>query len=218
MLQKARPKLTYANVVSTLCLFLVLGGAAYAAHHASLVGKDGALHGCVAKGDGALSLVKPHTRCPQGTASLRFGQRGRTGQPGPVGATGPAGRSALTSLGQGETETGAWGSSGAATNSTALFSSAVTFPIPLAGALDAKHTVLVSGASATHCPGTGQAQPGYLCVYVTVARGIYLPASVVNKPTAEYEADEGASKSGFVVIGYTSDTTVEFWGTWAVTG
>jgi hypothetical protein len=28
-----RPKLTYANVMSTLCLFLLLGGGAYAAGH-----------------------------------------------------------------------------------------------------------------------------------------------------------------------------------------
>lgn len=33
MLQRHRPKLTYANVVSTLCLFLLLGGGAYAASH-----------------------------------------------------------------------------------------------------------------------------------------------------------------------------------------
>lgn len=31
MLSKLRPRLTYANVVSTLCLFIVLGGSAYAA-------------------------------------------------------------------------------------------------------------------------------------------------------------------------------------------
>lgn len=31
MLSRFRPRLTYANVVSTLCLFIVLGGGAYAA-------------------------------------------------------------------------------------------------------------------------------------------------------------------------------------------
>ena len=33
MAGKLRGKLTYANVVSTLCLFLLLGGGAYAATH-----------------------------------------------------------------------------------------------------------------------------------------------------------------------------------------
>jgi len=31
MLSRIRPRLTYANVISTLCLFIVLGGGAYAA-------------------------------------------------------------------------------------------------------------------------------------------------------------------------------------------
>ena len=31
MLSKLRPHLTYANVISTLCLFIVLGGSSYAA-------------------------------------------------------------------------------------------------------------------------------------------------------------------------------------------
>jgi hypothetical protein len=31
MLRRLRPRLTYANVISTLCLFIVLGGGAYAA-------------------------------------------------------------------------------------------------------------------------------------------------------------------------------------------
>jgi hypothetical protein len=32
MLTRLRPRLTYANVISTLCLFIVLGGGAYAAN------------------------------------------------------------------------------------------------------------------------------------------------------------------------------------------
>lgn len=48
MLSQLRTRLTYANVVSTLCLFMVLGGSAFAAvtitgknvKNSSLTGKD----------------------------------------------------------------------------------------------------------------------------------------------------------------------------------
>jgi len=42
-----RRHLTYANLVCTACLFIVLGGGAYAA--TGFTGTGGVLHGCVRK-------------------------------------------------------------------------------------------------------------------------------------------------------------------------
>jgi hypothetical protein len=55
-----RRHLTYANIVSTVCLFIVLGGGAYAA--TSFIGPGGVLHGCVSR-SGNLTLVGSAKRC-----------------------------------------------------------------------------------------------------------------------------------------------------------
>lgn len=99
-----RPRLTYANVMASIAVFLALGGGAYAA--SSLVGSNGILHGCYAKRNGALRLVPPGRRCsgrelavtldaigpagPKGPGGAK-GKRGSTGATGAVGPAGPAG-------------------------------------------------------------------------------------------------------------------------------
>ena len=99
MRREIRRHLTYANVVSTACLFVVLGGGAYAAG-SSLVGAGGAVRGCVPKRGGTLDIVRAGKRCPKGKVTLTLGARGPSGptgsqgelgQPGPVGAQGIAG-------------------------------------------------------------------------------------------------------------------------------
>jgi hypothetical protein len=105
-----RRHLTYANIVSTTCLFVVLGGGAYAAR-SSLVGGGGAVRGCVPKRGGALDVVKAGKRCPKGKVMLTLGARGPSGSKGsqgergaqgPVGpqgiagATGPSGPTAIS--------------------------------------------------------------------------------------------------------------------------
>ena len=71
-----RPRLSYANVVSTLCLFIVLGGGAYAA--TKFVGGDGRIHGCIGK-KGVLKVVKPSAKCPDGTTAIAWSQKGPPG-------------------------------------------------------------------------------------------------------------------------------------------
>ena len=71
-----RPRLTYSNVVSTICLFVVLGGGAYAA--SSFVGKDGAVAVCVGK-KGVLKILKPGKNCAKGTKKFSWNQKGRIG-------------------------------------------------------------------------------------------------------------------------------------------
>jgi hypothetical protein len=67
-------------------------------------------------------------------------------------------------LPSGKTETGVWGT--AAGNSTSgLAAFDVRFYPTLAAPLDGGHVIFTSAASATHCPGVGQADPGFFCVY-----------------------------------------------------
>ena len=82
--------MTYANVISTVCLFVVLGGGAYAAG-SSLVGAGGAVRGCVPKRGGTLDVVKAGNRCPRGKVTLALAARGPSGPKGARGEPGPAG-------------------------------------------------------------------------------------------------------------------------------
>ena len=82
-----RARVTYANVASTIALFLALGGGAYAAVGNPFAGPGGAIQGCVKRG-GALIVVKSGRACPKHTTSLRFGQTGPQGIQGPQGVAG----------------------------------------------------------------------------------------------------------------------------------
>jgi hypothetical protein len=84
------PRLTYANVMSTVAVFIALGGGAYAAS-SGFVSSGGAIHGCVTKHGGALKVVRTGSRCPKGARSLIFDVRGARGLPGARGPAGPAG-------------------------------------------------------------------------------------------------------------------------------
>jgi hypothetical protein len=90
MLARLRPRVTYANVVSTLCLFIVLGGAAIAA--TSFVQTNGTIRGCVTKKGQLTVLKKGKSTCKKGQTKIAWNQVGRQGLIGPPGpATGPAG-------------------------------------------------------------------------------------------------------------------------------
>lgn len=83
---KARSHLTYANVMATTAVFLVLGGGAFAAK--SLTTKDGTITACVTKGSGEVRIAGSGKKCPRGTREVKWNQ---TGPPGAAGAPGQAG-------------------------------------------------------------------------------------------------------------------------------
>jgi hypothetical protein len=104
---RLRPRLTYANIISTLCLFILLGGGAWAASGGFVSG--GKIHGCARSTSGFLKLVHSHTSCPSGSELVTWNQHGRQGPRGPQGDDGPPGvsqyeevRSAPLSMGPGE--------------------------------------------------------------------------------------------------------------------
>ena len=87
-----RSRLTYSGVMSTLAVFIALGGGSYAALRAQADG--GLLHACEAKRTGALRLVSSGAKCHHGEVAIKWNQsgpRGVTGSPGRIGQAGPAG-------------------------------------------------------------------------------------------------------------------------------
>jgi hypothetical protein len=83
-----RPRLTYANVISTLALFVALGGGAFAA--TKFVGPGSVVRLCVSPG-GAVRVLKVGEKCGRGKTEVPVDQTGPQGVPGPRGQTGSQG-------------------------------------------------------------------------------------------------------------------------------
>lgn len=86
MLSRAHSKLTYSNVVSTLCLFLVLGGTG--AYAATQLAKDSVGSKQLKKGSVTLVKIAPSA---QAALKGKAGQAGAVGLQGPTGPDGPVG-------------------------------------------------------------------------------------------------------------------------------
>ena len=188
-----RKRLTYANVVSSACLFLLLGtGGAYAATRlrANSVGTAQIRNGAVTKAKLAKTVAKSFKgargaagqRGPEGQTGTAgaAGQAGATGAQGPKGDTGPGGP--ITGvLPAGVTETGVYAVSAPQDTAISMMvSGALSFPLTLPGAVP----VSVVGPGAVRppeCPGTiyqPAASPGHLCVYRQFESGLSAPTSV----------------------------------------
>jgi hypothetical protein len=110
MLKALGSRLTYANVMATVAVFLALGGGAYAL--SGIPDRGGVFHGCVSNSTGVLRVVKSSSSCHRavrhgkhrnpGESAVAWNQQGRPGiqglqglqgvqgVPGATGATGPS--------------------------------------------------------------------------------------------------------------------------------
>src|SRR3954447_21791527 len=104
------PRLTYANVISTLCLFVVLGGGAVAA--TGLVGRGGTISACV-DSTGRLTVIKPGKHCKRGQTALVWNERGPAGTAGAPGEAGPVGNPGPAGVDGPKGDTGLKGDTGA---------------------------------------------------------------------------------------------------------
>ena len=174
-----RDKLSYANVVSTLCLFLLLGsGVAYAASH---LGKNSFGTKQLKKNSVTTSKLKNGAVTSEklangsvGAAQLQdnsiTGANVRDGSltaadlaPGTIPT--PTPRTAR--LQSGETITGFMAIEVYATGGTEFFGTASSFPFLPQNPIPTSNRIMVTGGSGPHCPGIGRADPGYLCAYET---------------------------------------------------
>ena len=93
MLARFRPRLTYANVVSTMCLFILLGGAAYAA---TKLPKNSVGSEQIEKNAVNSAKVKNRTLgLIDFSSAARAGLKGAPGTPGAPGQPGAAGATHL---------------------------------------------------------------------------------------------------------------------------
>jgi hypothetical protein len=209
-MKRSVPHLTYANVVATLALFLVLsGGAAYAASR-------------LAKNSVGAAQLKKNAVTPAKLSNASkaaiggtTGPQGPTGPQGMPGKEGVAGRNltAETPLASGQTETGVFGAAGNGEESYLL--GVASFVQPLAVGLDEFHVfALGEGEANAHCPGAGRAAAGYFCAYTADEENAYL----VSGPQNPGDGSEGTGKDGtqFFFSGDGSGVAYAY-GTWAVT-
>jgi hypothetical protein len=222
-MRKLRQQLTYANVVSSIALFVVLGGGAYAA--ATLpknsVGstqiKANAVTSSKVKDGSLLSKDFKPGQLVAG-ASGPTGPKGDTGLKGDTGPKGDTGAdfTADTTLASGKTLTGQWNVWGTATGGSYL-GNAVSYRLPLAATPAANSAYYITGtAYTTQCPGVGQAASGQLCVYerFSVSATFSQIFAVDGNPAP---ATRG-SKEGFVVSLTTSGASGAYaYGAWATT-
>jgi hypothetical protein len=183
-----RRHLSFANVAATLALVLAMSGGAVAAKRYLI---------------NSTKQINPHV-----LASLRGkpGARGATGATGPAGVKGdrgPQGQqgSYPAMLPSGQTETGVWGGGYTAPGATEPYREAATFAIPLADPVPVGHVIYVAGSSMPHCPGRGQAEQGFLCVYQGFAENAEAPSDFnIFDPETPVGTEEAAGARGFSIF------------------
>jgi hypothetical protein len=176
-----------------------------------------------------LTLSNSKGKCARGTHVVRLSARGPAGPAGPkghTGATGPKGSTGVAgppgpfpaTLPHGKTITGAFDvASSNAAGGTA--DEVVSFPYPLASAVDSAHAPIVDASTGTrdpqHCAGSSAAPtaaPGYFCLYVAYTYHILTltPLNLLNNP--------GASTTGAILQSYTTaGGSAAITGSWALT-
>jgi hypothetical protein len=197
-MNKARPKLTYANVMSTIAVVVAVGGGtAFAAtklitgkeiKNSSITGvdiKDGTL-GAAELSPAAKSILKGSAG-PQGPQGLQ-GPAGAAGVIGTTGPKGDPGRSALSTLLPGEKLTGGFNVDAHATAGGQDFRQWAAFPISTA--TTPLVTAAVDDAACTGTAAAPTAPAGKVCVYTYVAN---------NATLQVFPSPQAAGTRGFVV-------------------
>ena len=195
-MRRLRGKLTYSNVVSSLCLVLVLGGGtAYAATQVlpkNSVGPKQIKSGAVTPAKlskSAKSSLKGATGAP--------GPQGIQGTPGERGKTGPPGSLEVGSievLASGHSESGFY-ASGSGGGESGYIAQGITFRQPLATPIaEGNAEWLKAGETSASCPGVGEAAVGHLCLYDNEEYELNL-CCIYDNALDEPAAD----KNGFIV-------------------
>jgi hypothetical protein len=204
-------KLTYANVMATIAVFIALGGASYAAMKLpkNSVGTEQLKKGAVTATK--LSKAARATLAGDGDPQVKEGPHGKEGTPG-------KNVTAAMPLPSKATETGVFAAASGSETAVAgqLMTAVVQFVQPLTEPLDSHHVVTLkqSESSADHCPGIGQAAPGFFCAYVGYELGASFFSPFENPATgANGTGVDGAN----AFVKSTANGTGAIGGTWAVT-
>jgi hypothetical protein len=229
-MRKLREQLSYANVMSSIAVFVVLGGGAYAAAtlpknsvgskqiKANAVTSSKVKNGSLLSSDfkpGQLVAGAPGPVGPAGPAGAAgaAGAKGEKGEKGDKGDKGDAGP-LLTTLPSGKTLRGGWGFGYGPSATDRVTEGPISFQVPLT--ISPTVEIVQAGGSPTeHCAGTftdPTAAPGFLCIYTAFVNG--------GGPLGTYALADGSDDYRFGAEVYffsNGDTIAEASGTWAVT-
>jgi hypothetical protein len=204
-----RKRITYANVAATLALVFSMSGGALAAKHYLV---------------NSTKQISPTVLKKLKGATGKTGATGTAGTPGAPGAKGETGKEGPagpypTVLGSKQTENGVWGGGYTAVKSGDGYRVTASFPIPLGAAVPLAHVVYVSGTSATHCPGMGQAEAGFLCLYQGYIENGNTPLSgnIFDPESGEGLSDSAGSRGFEILLSAQSPGSVTVSGTFAGT-
>jgi hypothetical protein len=162
-----RRRLTYANVMSSIAVFLVVaGGTAFAA---SQLGKESVGTKQLKKEAVSLAKINKAAKTSLKGATGTAGAKGATGPQGPKGDKGDAGPPGSNvnvgePLASGKTEYGTIGAESQVAGAVEIASNA-QLPIPAPVALENSHVLVAPDA---HCTGSAEAPtaaPGFVCIY-----------------------------------------------------
>jgi hypothetical protein len=179
MLSRLRARLSFANLVSLIALFVALGGTSYGLATGSIGSREIENNSVRSKDIRAnevrsgdvrnFSLLERDFK----TGELPAGPRGATGATGPQGATGPTGATGAAfptgNLPSGRTMKGVYSLGGRGIDRGVAH---ISFPVQLAAAPSVAMTRLdplePGNPSTALCPGSATnplAAPGFLCIY-----------------------------------------------------
>ncbi len=160
-----------ATIIAFVALFIALGGTGYAAFSLpkNSVGtkqlKNGAVTTTKIK-NRAVTASKINTSGLIVPNALNANSAGSaTNATNATNANHATSADGLTPLPSGQSESGLFATSDGDSSGSGYIGLTIDYPRPLATPIADANIIDVTGASATHCPGPGQANPGYLCLY-----------------------------------------------------
>lgn len=213
-MQRIGRHLSYANVAATLALLFAMSGGALAANHYLISSTRQISPKVLKKLKGA--------RGPAGAAGAA-GLPGAAGSPGLKGAKGTNGErgepgiSALSTLPPGASESGTFGLGLVGGNSGETLETSGSFPVPLAAGIVEGHAITTAvNTPVAHCGGPGNADAGYLCIYINIERGLNPATKLVFNPEIK-PPPGGSGRFGFMMAWTITAAEPAVFGTFTVT-
>lgn len=211
----SRRAIALSGALAMLMLLIAL----VAATHANAA----TIHACLNKKTGAVRIVSSKAKCKKNEKTLSWnsegpaGKNGLNGNNGLNGANGSNGTNGqdLTShtpLPSGQSESGFY-AAGSGSSASGYVADGISFSQPLAVSIAANNVVYnVFKTTSIHCPGFGQADPGYVCLYEAEAAGLtfYITRDFALNPYA-------ADKYGFALFFEVKAAGGFVAGSWTVT-
>jgi hypothetical protein len=166
--------------VAFLALVLAVSGTAVALPGRNLITSDDIKKGAVKNVDIGRSAVSSTKIRNGAVGTAKLGNNAVTGAkvnesslgPVPLATTANTAGS-LSTLPPGQSQSGFFSAGGANDSATGYIGAGITYRQPLATPIANANIIDTQGAaSVPHCPGVGQADPGYLCLYNRIFSGV----------------------------------------------